>query len=449
MSLEKNNRNNSPIIELFELTKSFGDKLILNNLNWSINKGEFITLLGPSGSGKTTILRLIGGFEQPTRGEIKFFGRDVKDLPPYKRPTKTIFQDYALFPHLSVEKNVMYGLKLLMVPKDNLSDFGQKKEKQLKELVVKWEKQAQVKFQKLDNEQEEYEETMKQETKTSKKHKKAQKWLDSSDFNYSYWENYVQLKTIRFTNRYLSRKLTKEEMSKRVNEVISLVGLEGNEKRQISELSGGMKQRIALARALVCKPEVLLLDEPLSALDLKVRQQMQVELKQIHKTLGTTFIFVTHDQEEAISLSDRIMVLKDGKIEQSGTPQEIYDYPQNKWVANFIGESNIFEGQVVSKGKVKFLGNQFSAATFDIKNKEKVDIMLRPEDIELSLTKKTLIKGQVESHIYRGLMWEQVVNVDGKKITVQSTKKVENGKEVYLTWDNDDIHVMSQGKNNE
>ncbi|WP_128008442.1 ABC transporter ATP-binding protein [Mycoplasma sp. ATU-Cv-508] len=314
-------------------------------------------MLGPSGSGKTTALRLIGGFEWPTRGEIRYNGRDMKDLPAYKRPTKTIFQDYALFPHLNVENNIKYGLKIYRVPRENVPA---KYHQQLVALQNKWRKTVEDKLAKLDREQDEYETMMATHKPNSHKHRKAQKWLDNSDFHYSYWENYVQLKTNQYAKRYLTRKMTRQEINQEVAQVIDMIGLTGNEKKTIDQLSGGMKQRVSLARALVVKPEVLLLDEPLSALDMRVREKMQLELKDIQRKLGMTFIFVTHDQEEALSLSDKVAVINQGRVVQFGTAQDIYDEPINAWVASFVGYSNLFVGKVLGEGKCACLAKVFA-----------------------------------------------------------------------------------------
>lgn len=432
--------NEHPIIELVNLVKQFDDKIVLKDLNMAINEGEFITLLGPSGSGKTTALRLIAGFEWPTRGEIKINGRDVKDLPAYKRPTKTIFQDYALFPHLNVEDNIKYGLKLYRIEKDFIDAHHRKR---LIQLQKKWSKEAKEKFVKLDREQTSYEKIMLKNKPKSRSYQKAQKWLDNSDFQYSYWENYVHLKTKQFSDRYLSRKLTPQEMKTEVKNIIELIGLQGNERKSIDQLSGGMKQRVALARSLVVKPKVLLLDEPLSALDLKVRQRMQRELKDIQQKLGMTFILVTHDQQEALTLSDRVAVMRDGKIEQFDKGQNIYDNPINAWVANFIGESNIFLGKVTGTNRVEFLKTSFKALTTGFAKNLDVDIMLRPEDITLSSTKKGKLTGLIKRAIYQGSMWEYLITVGKHKdLRVQNTKKYARGTEVALDWDWEDVHVM-------
>ncbi len=441
-ALEIKGNNSRPIIELVDLVKQFEEKTVLKDLNISINEGEFITLLGPSGSGKTTVLRLIAGFEWPTRGEIKFNGRDIKDLPAYKRPTKTIFQDYALFPHLNVENNIKYGLKLFRIEKNKIEPKHRKK---LLQLQKKWQKETKLKFLKLDKEQTSYEKIMLKNKPKSHRFQKAQKWLDNSDFQYSYYENYIDLKTKQFSDRYLTRKLTSKEMDYEVKQIIELIGLEGNEKRSIDQLSGGMKQRVALARSLVVKPKVLLLDEPLSALDLKVRQRMQRELKDIQQKLKMTFILVTHDQQEALTLSDRVAVMRDGKIEQFDKGQKIYETPANAWIANFIGESNIFNGRVIGKNYVEFLKTKFKAETNGFTKNTDVDIMLRPEDISISKTKKGKLQGIIKRAIYQGSMWEYIITVGKHKdLRVQNTKKIARGQEISINWDWEDLHLMEK-----
>lgn len=430
------------IIELVNLVKQYDDKTILKEMNLSIKKGEFLTLLGPSGSGKTTALRLIAGFEWPTRGEIKIDGYDVKDLPAHKRPTKTIFQDYALFPHLNVEGNIKYGLKLSKIRKENISQYKLDKVNQLKK---NWIKEAKSKMNKLDQDQECYNKTLSKVKTTTKKHKKAQKWMDNSDFTYSYWENYADLKEEAYRRKHTQRFLTKEEINLKVSKFIKLIGLEGNEKKSIDKLSGGMKQRVALARALVTEPEILLLDEPLSALDMKVRQNMQRELKLIQRKLGMTFIFVTHDQKEAMTLSDRIAVIRDGKIEQLAPPKEVYDYPNNSWVASFIGDSILFEGEYVKKGIVNFNENNYKCEEYDIKPGTKVEIMLRPEDFEFTHKTNSLGMGVITKKTFQGAMWEYAIKTKkGRIIYIETNKNKETKDEVYFRWNWKDLHVMEK-----
>lgn len=270
------------IISLVDVDKEFGDKKVLNQINLDIKKGDFVTLLGPSGSGKTTILRLIGGFEWTTRGEIKFNGVDIKDVPAHKRDTATIFQDYALFPHLSVRGNIEFGLKLKRIKKSD-SEIPQSIWKKFEDLKQKWQAKQDKKISELNNLQANLEKQLENPNLDSKTRKKLQDKLDDSDFKYSNWENYVFYKSVAFEKKYLTRKITKTEIDNEIKDIIELVGLSGNENRAISELSGGMKQRVALARSLVIEPEIVLLDEPLSALDAKIRQKMQVFLKKFSK----------------------------------------------------------------------------------------------------------------------------------------------------------------------
>ncbi|MBR3832136.1 MAG: ABC transporter ATP-binding protein, partial [Mycoplasmataceae bacterium] len=385
-----------PIIELKNVVKKYEDKTILKNINLKIRKNDFVTLLGPSGSGKTTILRLIGGFEWATRGEILFNGLDIKDLPPHMRDVSTIFQDYALFPHLSVENNIKYGLKLkrIFLPKESIKPSVFEKQKQLQK---KWQKDAVAAMKKLDKIQLEYEKDLKKKKLPKKKLQKIQKWLDDSDFKYASWEVWPLLMNEKFEKKYLTRRITNEEMDKIVSEVIKLVGLEGHEKKSIDKLSGGQKQRVALARSIVIEPSLLLLDEPLSALDAKIREQMQQFLLDIQKKIGITFIFVTHDREEALRLSDVIAVMRDGRIEQYGSPKEIYDYPINKWVANFIGDSNIFEGQIINESKMIFLNKKLKYwSKYKFEPNKIVDVLIRPEDIQIKRS-DGIIRGKVIS----------------------------------------------------
>lgn len=441
------------IIELKDVVKEFDNRNVLDKVNLDITQGEFVTLLGPSGSGKTTILRLIAGFERLTRGEIKFYGIDIKDLPPHKRDLSTIFQDYALFPHLNVEGNIKYGLALKRYPKETINPNY---EKTLVLKIKKWEKKAQEEMHKLDKIQTQYENEMKKLKSNSIPYRRRQKWLDKSDFNYSYWENYVIQQTERFENKYLTRRITKEEMHKEFLKIIELVGLQGSEKKKISELSGGMKQRVALARSLVIEPEILLLDEPLSALDAKIRQKMQVLLKNLQQKLKKTFIFVTHDQDEALELSDRIAIMRAGRIEQYDTPKQIYDYPINKWVASFIGDSNIYNGKYLGKSKVNIF-NQLEFSTIhtdaDFEPNTEVDVLIRPEDIDIeSITKSSndreTLKAKILEMSYRGSYYYIKLELPSKDlIYVETAKKFEVGETVNLSWTIDSIHLMNKDSN--
>lgn len=432
-----------PIIELKNVVKKYEDKTILKNINLKIRKNDFVTLLGPSGSGKTTILRLIGGFEWATRGEILFNGLDIKDLPPHMRDVSTIFQDYALFPHLSVENNIKYGLKLkrIFLPKESIKPSVFEKQKQLQK---KWQKDAIAAMKKLDKIQLEYEKDLKKKKLPKKKLQKIQKWLDDSDFKYASWEVWPLLMNEKFEKKYLTRKITNEEMDKIVSEVIKLVGLEGHEKKSIDKLSGGQKQRVSLARSIVIEPSLLLLDEPLSALDAKIREQMQQFLLDIQKKIGITFIFVTHDREEALRLSDVIAVMRDGRIEQYGSPKEIYDYPINKWVANFIGDSNIFEGKIINDSKMILLDKKlkyWSKYKFD--SNKIVDVLIRPEDIQIKRS-DGIIKGKVLSIVYKGSYYMIEVKYKNHIILIESSNEFETGETIYLDWNITSMHLMEQ-----
>ncbi|WP_120161047.1 ABC transporter ATP-binding protein [Mycoplasmopsis bovirhinis] len=444
-----NKKNIKHIIELKNIVKTFdNNKTVLNNIDLKINRGEFVTLLGPSGSGKTTILRLIGGFEWATRGEIKFNGRDIKDLSPHKRNVSTIFQDYALFTHLNVYGNILYGLKLKRVPKDTVSSY---RLNELEKKKVAWEAKAKAKMVELDKIQDKYLEELQTLKPGTFKFNKRQSWLDDSDFKYSYWENFVDLKVQDYENKYFKRRMTKDELNEKTKRIIEIVGLSGNENKSISELSGGMKQRVALARSLVIEPEILLLDEPLSALDAKIRQRMQVLLRSVQQELGLTFIFVTHDQDEALELSDRIAIMRDGIIEQYDTPKNIYDYPVNIWVAKFIGDSNVFNAKMAEDGNVKLFGREYKTIHEDDefpKNTE-VDVLIRPEDIDITsgtqVKKDGKIVGEVIDVSYRGSYYYLKIEAnDGNIFNVETAKKFELNETVYLSWTIDSIHLMKK-----
>nr|WP_272873002.1 ABC transporter ATP-binding protein [Mycoplasma phocoeninasale] len=428
--MKKNNGQDIPIIELVDIVKEYDDKTVLDNVNLSINKGEFITLLGPSGSGKTTILRIIGGFEWVTRGEVKFDGKDIKDLSPHKRDVSTIFQDYALFPHLNVENNIKYGLRLKRIPRENIpKSFSAK----LKVQQKKWAKKAQTEMKNLDKTMEQYENFLLSNKLSEKKKDKYQSWIDDMDFKYSYWENFVDLKTESFEKRYLTRPITNTEMDREVKQIMKLVGLEGNEKKNVNFLSGGMKQRVALARSLVIEPQILLLDEPLSALDAKIREKMQTLLRDIQRKLKLTFIFVTHDRNEALELSDRIAVIRDGQVEQFTTPHELYDYPINKWVANFIGNSNFFDGQFIKANKVKFMNKTYETIHDEFQVDEEVDVLIRPEDITITRSKNNAkMAGTIVKSTYGGSYYTYEIKVKDKIIVVETSTKHEVDKDVYL-----------------
>ena len=342
------------IIDLKNITVGYGDEPVLKNLNLYIRNREFITLLGPSGCGKTTTLRIIAGFLEPDGGQVLFDGRDVKSVPPHKRQVNTIFQRYALFPHLNVWKNVAFGLKLQKRPKD--------------------------------------------------------------------------------------------EIEARVAEMLKMVNLTGFEKRGVASLSGGQQQRVAIARALAVKPRVLLLDEPLGALDLKLRKDMQAELKNIQQQLGITFIYVTHDQEEALSLSDTIVVMDEGVIQQIGAPKDIYDEPKNAFVADFIGESNILDGVMLEDLRVKFANMTFACVDRGFEKNEKVDVVIRPEDVDIVPPGDRVLRGTVTSVTFKGVYYEYIVDVQGFKWMIQSTQAHASGDVIGISIRPDEIHVMKKSK---
>ena len=343
---------NDYIIDLKHITKAYGDNIVLNDINLYIRHNEFLTLLGPSGCGKTTLLRIIGGFEECSNGEVLFEGKDIANLPPYKRKINTVFQKYALFPHMNVEENIAFGLNI--------------------------------------------------------------------------------------------KKMDKEVIKQKVKEMLELVNLVGYEKRSIDSLSGGQQQRIAIARALVNEPEVLLLDEPLGALDLKLRKGMQAELKRIQQKVGITFIFVTHDQEEALSMSDTIAVMNGGKIQQIGSPVDIYNEPKNAFVADFIGESNILEGLMKKDYLVNFQGVDFNCVDAGFGNDEIVDVVVRPEDIKIVMAEEGMLTGQVESVTFKGVHYEIMVQSEGYTWMVHSTAIAHVGDKVGMVIAPEDIHIMKR-----
>lgn len=348
------------IIELKDVRKVFDDETVaVECFNLEVKKGEFVTFLGPSGCGKTTTLRMIAGFELPSSGQILLNGEDISALPPNKRPVNTVFQKYALFPHLNVYENIAFGLRLKKLDAGN----GKK------------------------------------------------------------------------------RRLSKSELDKKVRKALEIVDLEGFEKRSVSTLSGGQQQRIAIARAIVNEPEILLLDEPLGALDLKMRKEMQIELKKMHEKLGITFIYVTHDQEEALTMSDKIVVMSEGRIQQVGEPEDIYNEPRNAFVADFIGESNIFNGIMTGKYKVRFCGAEFTCVD-DVENGTMIDAVLRPEDIQITPPGEGIIQGKVTSVVFKGVHYEITVQSGKNEIVIQSTRKAQVGNQVGLTVDPEGIHIM-------
>ena len=338
------------LIELKGISKNFGDTQVLRNVDLYIRKKEFLTLLGPSGCGKTTMLRIIGGFEFPTEGKVLFEGKDITDVPPYRRRVNTVFQKYALFTHMNVFDNIAFGLKL--------------------------------------------------------------------------------------------KKMGKQEIARRVGRMLELVNMEGYEKRWADSLSGGQQQRIAIARALVNEPEVLLLDEPLGALDLKLRKEMQVELKAMQQQLGITVIYVTHDQEEALTMSDTVVVMNGGRIQQIGEPKRIYDEPKNAFVADFIGESNILSGVMLEDCLVEMLGVQFQCVDEGFGKNEPVDVVVRPEDIMIVGEDVGMLTGTVESVLFKGVHYEMMVNTGTMRWKVHSTTMQPVGSRVGMSIVPFNIHIM-------
>ncbi|MBE5776959.1 MAG: ABC transporter ATP-binding protein [Clostridiales bacterium] len=338
------------LITLENISKEFDGNTVLDNINLYIRKNEFLTLLGPSGCGKTTTLRIIGGFETPDSGKVIFDGKEINDVPPYKRRVNTVFQKYALFPHLNVRDNIAFGLKI--------------------------------------------------------------------------------------------KKMSKQEINKRVDKMLELVNLKGYGKRSVDSLSGGQQQRIAIARALVNEPEVLLLDEPLGALDLKLRKEMQLELKSMQQRLGITFIYVTHDQEEALTMSDTIVVMHGGHILQIGTPKSIYDEPKNAFVANFIGESNIFEGTMVRDELVEFCGQQFMCVDSGFGENARVDVVVRPEDVMIVGEDIGQVTGVIKSVLFKGVHYEMMIDTGSAVWKVHSTTMQPEGSRVGLNVVPFNIHIM-------
>ncbi len=342
------------IIELKNITKSFDGEVVLDNISLDIYDNEFITLLGPSGCGKTTTLRLIGGFETPDAGDIIFMGQRINDLPPHKRNVNTVFQRYALFPHLNVFENIAFPLR--------------------------------------------------------------------------------------------ERKVPRDEIDQQVRDMLSLVALKGFEHRAVTSLSGGQQQRVAIARALIGKPRVLLLDEPLAALDLKLRKDMQQELKNIQKATGITFVFVTHDQEEALSMSDTIVVMSEGRIQQIGSSVDVYNEPTNAFVADFIGESNIVDGVMLADRSVSFSGHTFTCVDEGFGPSEPVDVVVRPEDVDIVAPDRGMLQGVVTSVTFMGVHYEVIVDIGGFKWMIQTTDYVAVDERIGLYIEPDAIHIMKKSE---
>ena len=411
------------IISLQGVCKEFDGTTVVDNFNLDITKGEFVTFLGPSGCGKTTTLRMIAGFELPTRGVILLNGQDISLLPPYKRPINTVFQRYALFAHLNIYNNIAFGLKLKKIPYEVPGAFVVDKEKiAANNATIKELRRASKSLseeERLENE------------------KTIANLIDEN--------NNLKANPSKQLVKY--RHLSKQEIKEKVERALKVVDLEGFEKRDISTLSGGQQQRIAIARAIVNEPEILLLDEPLGALDLKMRKEMQLELKAMHKKLGITFIYVTHDQEEALTMSDTIVVMNDAVIQQVGKPKEIYDEPNNAFVADFIGESNIYTGTMAKDNKVRFLNRYWDADPVDFGKfpvNEKVDVVVRPEDFILGKAGEGVVDGVVSSKIFKGMHYEYIINVGKAEVVVQSTAELEEGIKVSLNVEPVNIQIMKK-----
>ena len=342
------------LIRLRDLCMAFDDELVLDHINLYINDSEFLTLLGPSGCGKTTTLRIIGGFTTPTSGDVTFDGVRINDVPPHKRQINTVFQKYALFPHLDVFENIAFGLRIAKVPA--------------------------------------------------------------------------------------------EEIEERVTEMLGVVSLKGFEHRKITQLSGGQQQRVAIARALVNRPKVLLLDEPLGALDLRLRKDMQIELKRIQQQMGITFIYVTHDQEEALTMSHTVVVMDKGRIQQIGTPEDIYNEPKNAFVADFIGESNILNGTMVRDNVVKMYGKEFPCVDGGFAPNEPVDVVIRPEDIDIVPVEQGQLVGTVTNVTFKGMQYDIIVDFRGFKWLIQTTDHSPVGARIGVKIDPDGFHIMKKSE---
>ena len=381
-----------PIIELHNIVKKYGAVTVVDNIDLTIYENEFVTLLGPSGCGKTTTLRMIGGFEYPDSGEIVVNGKIINELPAYARPINTVFQRYALFPHLNVFNNVAFGIK----------NRGRK-------FMINF-------YGGIDHIKEEI-----------KKDKLALGLPEEKASKINFFDVNKKL------NQYVAES---------VRNALKMVNLSGFEERKIQFMSGGQMQRVAIARAIVLKPKILLLDEPLSALDLKLRQNMQYELKEMQRNLGITFIFVTHDQEEAMVMSDRIVVMKDGIIQQLGTPKDIYNEPENRFIANFIGESNIVSGVYLRENVVKFLDVEFDCVGYIFEDNEPVDVVIRPEDWDVVPLEKAKLIGYVTSSIFKGVHYELCVDLNGMEFVVHTYEDVKTGEQVGLSVDPYEICLM-------
>ena len=408
------------IIELKNVSKIFDDDTIaVDNFNLYVRKGEFVTFLGPSGCGKSTTLRMIAGFDFPSTGEILLNGKDISNLPPNKRPINMVFQRYALFPHLDVYDNVAFGLKLKRI-KTQIKDENGNPVLKIDHKLIR-------------------------ELKTEYRVIKRKKHMSDEEKNEKLKALEEKIKAAKETPvpTYKLNKLSTKEIDAKVARALKIVDLEALEDRDISTLSGGQQQRVAIARAIVNEPAILLLDEPLGALDLKMRKDMQLELKEMHEKLGITFIYVTHDQEEALTMSDTIVVMKDGVIQQIGKPKDIYDEPKNAFVADFIGESNIYNGTIISSSKVRFLDHNFNCVDKFPLN-EKVDVVVRPEDVIFKEKDEGMINGVIISKIFKGVNYQYTVMVGKNEVIVKSTQDYPLNVEIGMNIYNDSIHIMKK-----
>ncbi|AEW45993.1 Spermidine/putrescine import ATP-binding protein PotA [Mycoplasma haemocanis str. Illinois] len=447
--------SNKPFISLKSIFKSYDrNNKVLSNFDLDIEEGSFVSILGSSGSGKSTILNLISGFIKPDTGKIFLNGIDIKDIPPNQRPTATVFQDYALFPHMNVFENIAFGLRKMWTEKEGVSNESLMKIKTLHNLAIE---KSNGKIKKINSRIDSLSRKallMKSKLRRMNRQSflyRVKFWyfrsyvdrINDLDYWKSYWEYYPILAHNKLVNKYSRRPFNEEEIRERVKDIISLVGLEGKENCKHSSLSGGQQQRVALARAIITKPKILLLDEPLSALDEEVREKLQLEIKRLHKQLKITFILITHNQKEALLLSDKIVVLKKGKIEQIGTPSELYDSPINRWVASFMGKANIFLGTYKGPGVVLVGNKEFIT---DVKEgfaeNELVYVMIRPEDYDVVEASQGIVSVQVVEAIYKGQLWELRCNFLNEIIYVEAINEVSIGRTVGLIWDAMDVHVM-------
>lgn len=422
------------LIEMKDVTKEFNGQVVLRGIDLSIDQNEFVTLLGPSGCGKTTTLRIIGGFVEPSQGEVLFDGKSILDIPAHKRPTNTVFQRYALFPHLDVYENVAFGLR---VKSESLGTI--EKVKDIQEIYQKKLRETHDK-----NECRRLKKEMKQRIRmirdpNGEKKKEIRKLKQNDDGIQDLEERIEAIK-----KTFVTKKQKESEIEKHVSKYLKMVGLKGLESRSIHKLSGGQQQRVAIARALINEPKVLLLDEPLAALDLKLRQEMQYELKEIQRHAGITFIYVTHDQEEALTMSDKIVVMNHGEIQQIGTPEDIYNEPKNEFVARFIGESNIIEGTMKDDYLVCFDDTDYRCVDKGFSRNEIVDIVIRPEDIDIVDVAHGKLTGIVDSVAFKGVHYEIDVKTDKRIYTIHTTDFQEEGKKVGITFGPEDLHVMEK-----